>query len=68
MPAFKLGRAPVRNLLFQEFGYCVNFTHVWNCLNYAAGSIPVSVVRQDEQYLDDFYKDKIWKDANDCMK
>ena len=37
-------------------------------MNYAAGSLPVTVVREDEQYIDDVYKDKIWRDANENMK
>ena len=41
---------------------------MWNFLNYVAGTLPITVVQPDEQYFEDFFMDRTFRAANDCMK
>lgn len=36
---------------------CVAYTFVWNLLNMPVGSLPITVVKEDEQYYESTYND-----------
>ena len=37
-------------------------------LCYASGAVPITTVREDEQYFEDFFDDKFTKAANQAMQ
>ena len=41
---------------------------MWSVLYYAAGALPITVVRRDEEFYVDYFHDKCEKTANNSMK
>lgn len=65
--AFGLPPAPKHDSTENSF-YPMFYTNVWNFLNLPTGALPVTLVREDEQFFESEIGDKIDLEMEHCMK